>query len=52
MGELDPEATIRRSPCGERGLKFFNEAHMNDELPSLPVRGAWIEMTYYENLLA
>ena len=34
----------RRSPCGERGLKF---RHINLYLliiSSLPVRGAWVEI--------
>ena len=34
-----------RSPCGERGLKYFwkklTEAHI---ALSLPVRGAWVEI--------
>ena len=35
----------RRSPCGERGLKC-NDAPTRDWLAvSLPVRGAWIEIT-------
>ena len=34
-----------RSPCGERGLKYLDDfAHLIAILPSLPVRGAWIEM--------
>ena len=33
-----------RSPCGERGLKFMAAARGTDEVKSLPVRGAWIEM--------
>ena len=45
MGGLDPEATIRRSPCGERGLKFtVASLVMNTAFLSLPVRGAWIEI--------
>ena len=34
----------RRSPHGERGLKFeYKQLHIVKE-PSLPPRGAWIEM--------
>ena len=42
---------IRRSPCGERGLKFFwnNSFSLSNE--SLPVRGAWIEIKVYAKLL-
>ena len=36
----------RRSPCGERGLKYFRLTHKNGRAKSLPVRGAWIEMIY------
>ena len=35
----------RRSPCGERGLKYFIHLHAACGGMSLPVRGAWIEMT-------
>ena len=34
----------RRSPCGERGLKFDAPAEFACFLLSLPVRGAWIEI--------
>ena len=34
----------RRSPCGERGLKFFGDKALACDVPSLPVRGAWIEI--------
>ena len=34
----------RRSPCGERGLKLEREPQEERRVPSLPVRGAWIEM--------
>ena len=35
----------RRSPCGERGLKFQkNSVRISMRRMSLPVRGAWIEM--------
>ena len=33
-----------RSPCGERGLKFFQLFLQPKGVPSLPVRGAWIEI--------
>ena len=33
-----------RSPCGERGLKLPGLRRIPAEQPSLPVRGAWIEM--------
>ena len=36
---------LRRSPCGERGLKFHRAPPIMFMLPSLPVRGAWIEIT-------
>ena len=35
---------VGRSPCGERGLKYACRLACLDELLSLPVRGAWIEM--------
>ena len=35
----------RRSPCGERGLKFSYLTRNPTALMSLPVRGAWIEMS-------
>ena len=43
------EATIRgrRSPCGERGLKFRRLVRPLVASPSLPVRGAWIEIFYF-----
>ena len=34
----------RRSPCGERGLKFPETRIWKNASMSLPVRGAWIEM--------
>ena len=37
----------RRSPCGERGLKFFSVFHSLFITSSLPVRGAWIEMHFF-----
>ena len=34
-----------RSPCGERGLKFRRALHRGRQRrPSLPVRGAWVEI--------
>ena len=33
-----------RSPCGERGLKLLHRRRSRDGSPSLPVRGAWIEI--------
>ena len=36
---------MRRSPCGERGLKFpASCAFCQCQLMSLPVRGAWVEI--------
>ena len=37
---------LRRSPCGERGLKFQELSVYLPLLLSLPVRGAWIEMLF------
>ena len=34
----------RRSPCGERGLKWGWAEGLRPLCPSLPVRGAWIEI--------
>ena len=34
----------RRSPCGERGLKWTKLDIAIQRLKSLPVRGAWIEI--------
>ena len=36
--------TARRSPCGERGLKFEAVGVLDGVEASLPVRGAWIEI--------
>ena len=43
---IDRIVTLRsRSPCGERGLKL-EEATLNAKQEwSLPVRGAWIEIS-------
>ena len=35
----------RRSPCGERGLKCVPAARRRAFRQSLPVRGAWVEIT-------
>ena len=35
---------VRRSPCGERGLKFLAVPIPSIGSMSLPVRGAWIEI--------
>ena len=37
---------FRRSPCGERGLKYNGVSTRFQRLLSLPVRGAWIEITH------
>ena len=37
-------AVLGRSPCGERGLKYFIENFRKTAKTSLPVRGAWIEI--------
>ena len=34
----------RRSPCGERGLKWAECRGLPEDRRSLPVRGAWIEI--------
>ena len=36
---------MRRSPCGERGLKYNVVTHNQICVLSLPVRGAWIEIS-------
>ena len=33
-----------RSPCGERGLKYEEQARADNADQSLPMRGAWIEI--------
>ena len=33
-----------RSPCGERGLKYFKADKQHPAAVSLPVRGAWVEI--------
>ncbi len=37
----------RRSPCGERGLKYDFLIDVNKTDMSLPVRGAWIEIIIF-----
>ena len=39
-----PAKRIRRSPCGERGLKWSITSTSRPVMMSLPVRGAWIEI--------
>ena len=34
-----------RSPCGERGLKSRIRLHAVNRQQSLPVRGAWVEIS-------
>ncbi len=34
----------RRSPCGERGLKYEGDLKLVIGIMSLPLRGAWIEI--------
>ena len=34
----------RRSPCGERGLKWLTNGVLVNAFASLPVRGAWVEI--------
>ena len=38
------DSPARRSPCGERGLKCRRSGEPAGFYPSLPVRGAWIEI--------
>ena len=47
MTNLGPEKrdNAGRSPCGERGLKLLDKRHNLSVIPSLPVRGAWIEIS-------
>ena len=41
---------MSRSPHGEHGLKFFQEAEDGVDAVSLPARGAWIEIALSINL--
>ena len=44
--QQNPEEVVaRRSPCGERGLKYGRVAGDEHGVLSLPVRGAWIEIS-------
>ena len=36
--------SMRRSPCGERGLKLLVIIRVGTWSMSLPVRGAWVEI--------
>ena len=36
---------LRRSPSGERGLKLQSADTRQHAVPSLPIRGAWIEIS-------
>ena len=38
-------AETSRSPCGERGLKLPLKKSARNRQKSLPVRGAWVEIT-------
>ena len=42
--ETEKVIHLRRSPCGERGLKLFPFLPGVQDRLSLPVRGAWIEI--------
>ena len=37
--------TVGRSPCGERGLKYKTIKGIAHKIASLPVRGAWVEIS-------
>ena len=41
-----------RSPCGERGLKSALVRPCGITIPSLPVRGAWVEMPCEPRIVA
>ena len=47
LPRLPPSLRLGRSPCGERGLKFFQLFLQPKRVASLPVRGAWIEISRY-----
>ena len=54
---LQTPNALRRSPCGERGLKYVVDFPLDIGEVSLPVRGAWIEINttsviYSKNLVA
>ena len=42
--EIKEHREHRRSPCGERGLKCCHCYFFSRGIPSLPVRGAWVEI--------
>ena len=42
--EADRICNPGRSPCGERGLKYWLKRRQSMALTSLPVRGAWVEI--------
>ena len=41
-----PPPSLCRSPCGERGLKSLLMASGSASTASLPVRGAWVEISH------
>ena len=41
----EEEESQRRSPSGERGLKYNRHHRVIRAAKSLPIRGAWIEIT-------
>ena len=43
-GDVERRGAVRRSPCGERGLKSRRQRWKGQNYKSLPVRGAWVEM--------
>ena len=51
IGEVGGE-NVSRSPCGERGLKFSDTPEKTALNASLPVRGAWVEITPSSTLRA
>ena len=44
LGLVDNYDITRRSPQGERGLKSIGRVGVDCRVPSLPARGAWIEI--------
>ena len=47
MDKITSKRWTRRSPCGERGLKYARQGLNPCSFGgSLPVRGAWIEIVY------
>ena len=45
MADLLDKPMVGRSPCGERGLKSVNRHATAGTKSSLPMRGAWIEIS-------